>query len=49
MKKQKKLDLNELKVESFVTILDEDEKSRLKGGLVDPSDCMPCPTHMSCM
>lgn len=45
MSKKIKMDLKDLKVQSFVTSLDEEEKSQLKGGL--PNTCVTCDLECS--
>jgi hypothetical protein len=43
MPKKKKLKLNGLKVQSFVTSLGENFKEKIKGGYI-----ISCPWHMAC-
>jgi hypothetical protein len=45
MPKQKKLKLNELKVNSFVTVsMSNDEARNVKGGMLNITDCCTMPT-----
>lgn len=45
MPKQKKLKLNDLKVNSFVTVsMSKDEARNVKGGMVTITDCCTMPT-----
>ena len=43
----KKLTLDDLKVQSFVTTLNADQANRLIGGTYAESDCSPCDTGNS--
>jgi len=55
MPKKMKLDLNGLKIKSFVTSLEKDSEGRIKGGATVPTNCFPkcsfdavCETEFPC-
>lgn len=45
MSKNIKLDLKDLKVQSFITSLEDDDKAKVKGGL--PNTCVTCDFYCS--
>jgi hypothetical protein len=48
MPKKIKLNLEDLKVESFVTTLNDEEKYRIKGGVLNNLDGEPTADHPIC-